>query len=212
MASATEAPAMLRVGSKSVPLSTPAAEVASLVDASNREHRIDGVPDELNPAIIDPVKAAGFVAALPSQPANVLAKLAGHSLWLNWADLGLQATAPTRREAFAAHVELVIDNANLKQVAAHTSIPFDSQLARAKATEAQSALARDEATANLESQGQTTLDARDSTRRRRSALAQAWLNNATVWAKAEPANSVAQSSLAAASKAYQTYGMPRGVY
>ena len=200
---AAQPPITLQAGRQSLPLSSPPAEIAAMVDAYNRHRRIDGLPDGLNPAIIDPEKAAALVAGLPNQPPAVLAKLAGNALPLDWAALGLGVTAPTHREAFAGKFELIIDDVDIGQVGAHTSIPFDPKLARAKAMEAQAALSQAEAALKP-----GTLD---NTRFRRSAIAQTWLNNADAWVKAEPADSDAQSSRAAADKAFDRNHMPRGI-
>ena len=193
----------LQAGRQSIPFPSPPADVAAMTDAYNRHRRIAGLPDDLNPAIIDPAKAAGLVAGLAKQSPAVAAKLAGNAVPLDWAPLGLGATAPTRREPFDEKFELIVDDVDVGQVGAHTSIPFDPQLARAKAVEAQAALAQAEAA--------IVPGTLDTTRFRRSAIAQTWLNNAEVWAKAEPGNPAAQSSLAAANKAFTANFMPKGI-
>ncbi len=202
----------LQLGRKTVPFSSSPREIAALVDGYNRRWHIEGLPDGLNPAIIDPDKTAGLVAGLHAQPPAVLARLAGNSLLLDWASLGLGTTAPTHREAFAGKFDLIVENVQIRQVMAHTSVPFDAQLARDKSAEAQSALVKANADVTAaEGRRPPIPNEVGDMRFRRSAIAQTWLNNAEAWAKAEPSNSAAQSSLAAATKAFEAYHMPKGI-
>ena len=202
----------LQLGRKTVPFSSPPAEIMALVNGYNRRRHIEGLPDGLNPATIDPDKAAGLVAGLHAQPPAVLARLAGNALLLDWASLGLGTTAPTHREAFAGKFDLIVENIRIGQVMAHTSVPFDPQRARAKAAEAQSALTKANADViAAEGRQPPTPNEVGDMRFRRSAIAQTWLNNAEAWAKAEPSDGAAQSSLTAANKAFDAYHMPKGI-
>jgi hypothetical protein len=67
---------LVRVGYKVVPAAQTAA-VAAAVDASNGFQRIPGLPDRLNPGIIDPAKAAALLAALQRMGAPALAPIGG---------------------------------------------------------------------------------------------------------------------------------------
>src|SRR4051812_795618 len=77
------------------------AGLPAALEKSNRRRRLEGLPDHLNPQIIDPDKASAFLEALARLPAAALEPLAGRALYLNSAGLMLGVSAPTRPATFA---------------------------------------------------------------------------------------------------------------
>lgn len=200
-------PVLLRVGQQTVP-GAPGPGLAAAIEAANQAARIPGLADTLNPGIIDPDKAARFVAALPKQPAATLARIAGHELALGAGGLGVGAAAPTRADAFGTF-ELVVDDVQGRNVLAHTSVAPDPALARSRAAEAKAALQEAEA-AVTRAERANAGDEIGHTRRRRAAAAGAWRLNAAAWAKGAPGDAAAQEALAASQKAARAYAMPSG--
>ena len=210
MAASTEA--TLSLGRSVIPLSRAVADTPAAVEAFNARRRIEGLPDTLNPALIDPAKARNFVAGLASQPQEVQQKIAGADLYLAWVPLALSAAAPTRAEAYAAPFTLVVDEVRSGHVLAHTTVAPDPALAQSRAQEAQAVLKQAEAAAAAVEKERTPADgALGTARMRRSAVADAWRLNAGAWVASAPADPAAKAALAAAEKAAKAYAMPAGI-
>ena len=205
---AADGPVLLRIGATTIPASE-AAGLLPAIEAANARSRIPGLPDTLNPDAIDPGKAAAFVASLPGQPAETLARIAGHELSLAQDRLGLIAAAPTRAADFAVPFTLVVDDIRGRHVLAHTTVAADAGLARTRAAEGHAALAEAEEVTRRAEAGRNS-DEVGAALRRRAAVAVAWHVNAAAWASAAPGDSVAQDSLAAARDAARRYRRPSG--
>jgi hypothetical protein len=201
----------LRIGEQVVPLSTPAArDLREAIEAANHRNRVEGLPDTLNPSIIDADKAARFVAALPAQPAETLERLSGHELAVDWSDLGLGAADPTRADAFSAPFRLIIDDVQGRQVIAHTTVPVDPALAKSRAADAKAAFDAAQADVTAMEAVHPMPTGASSARWRRSQAAFAWRLNAAAWAKSAPQDKQAATSLATAKAAVANYTMPSG--
>jgi hypothetical protein len=189
-----------------------AGQVAALVEAANRTAHIEGLPDALNPDLLDQAKAIRLAAGLAMQPPAILQRLADHDLWLNWERLGLSTVAPTRPEAFAAGFELVIDDIQGRHVLAHTTVPIDPGLAQSRCMEAQRALAAVQTEVQrLEAAGAGgSPDVLGLARLRRSAIARTWRIEARAWATARPQDPAAKSASTEAERAAEMYVMPSG--
>lgn len=200
-------PILLRIGATTLPAS-PGVALAPAIEAANARNRIEGVPDALNPGIIDAGKAAGFVASLPNQPAETLARMTGHELSLNQGGLGLLAAAPTLAADFTAPFNLVIDDIQGRHILAHTTVSPNPGLARTHAAEARKALATAEKDVR-QAEARQVSDEINATRGRRGAIASAWHIGARAWAAAS-SDAEAQSNLAAARTAARAYVRPSG--
>jgi hypothetical protein len=206
---ATEANVWLTVGEQKVSLSQAGSSLGSAIAAHNARARITDVPDTLNPAIIDPVKAERFATGLSRQTPDTLARMSGHELMLNGQDYGIGAAEPTRPEAFGTFT-LVIDETQGRNLVAHTTVPADVELARARAKQAEAALRTAEAAVRELEAANVGGEKLSNARRRRAALALAWRTNAGAVAKAIPSDAAAKSSYDAAQKAARDYMMPAG--
>ena len=209
-------PISLRVGRQTVelPANGPvvAERVAGLVEAANMTAHIAGLPDALNPGLIDAAKATGFAAGLAAQPPAILARLAGKAVWLNWEPLGLSTAAPTRSDAFAAGFDLVVDDVQGDNVLAHTNVPIEGGIAKSRAAEAQHAVAVAQAEVQrLEAAGGSAPSGElGQARLRRSAAARAWRINARAWASVAPQDTAAKAATSEADRAARQYAMPSG--
>jgi|1186.fasta_scaffold318828_1 hypothetical protein len=206
---ATEAHVWLTVGDQKVSLPQAGSSLGSAIAAHNARARIADVPDTLNPAVIDPAKAERFAAGLSRQAPDTLARMDGHELMLNGQDYGIGAAEPTRPEEFGTFT-LVIDEVQGRNLVAHTTVPTDIALARARAKEAEAALRTAEAAVREVEAANVGGEKLSNARRRRAALALAWRTNAGAVAKAVPTDAAAKSSFDAAQKAARDYMMPAG--
>lgn len=202
---------VLRAGDARFRVSDGAPGLAAFAKAVNDAHRIAGLPDTLNPAMIDPGKLTALVAALPRLPAATRRRLAGRELFLGAGGLGVGTAEPTRPESFLQPFDLAVDSNSAPAVVARASITPDPALAQGRAGEAQAAALEADALAARQNRARTgpMTEAEGIVLVRRAAAARAWLVNARAWASAG-GGPAAQSSLAAAEKAVKAFGMPAG--
>jgi hypothetical protein len=215
----------LRAGHAVVDGTAWRADLPALIEQSNRKARLDGLPDHLNPEIIDPEKAAAFLAALAKRPAAALQPLAGRTLFLNYAGLMLGASAPIRAATFAEPFEIEVADVQGEVVLARLILRVDPVLARERATEARVRIRSADAEVKaLEAQLSATPGTSDKEREvlvslsmarsRRYAIARVWLENAEAWVHGAKSDSVAKADLEAAASAAKSYfvlsgsGMP----
>jgi hypothetical protein len=187
---------------------------------SNEKARLDGLPDHLNPQIIDAAKAEAFLRALSQRPAEELRPFAGRTLALNVGHLMIDASAPTRPETFSQPFQIEIADVQGDIVHARLALKADCALARQRATEARSQFqAADEEVRALESRAAKAtgsasepqaVDAVSKAGRRRAALAHAWRENAEAFSKCPEADPSAKSDFDAASRAVNSYGLLMG--
>jgi hypothetical protein len=207
----------LRVGGDTIPARglpprVNAAELAARIEEANQRRRLAGLPDELNPDIVDPAKAAAFASGLAAQPDETLGRLAGRELALTWEDLGLLSASPTRVADFAAPFRLVIDEVKGPRVWAHTTVTADPARARAGARAAEAALSKAHRVVTKLDRPSAAASGDDvaAARLRRSAILRAWLVNARAWLAGAPEDPKAKAALAAAEALVDDYVMPRG--
>ena len=223
MSDVTSLPAniKLRVGAAVVNGPAWRAELPPVLDQANRKARLAGLPDHLNPAILDPDKTTAFLTALPKLPAETLQSLAGKKLSLDSGGLMLGAAAPTRPATFAGPLKLEIIEEQGDVVHARLILQVDCALAKERAAEARGRIgpASDEVKA-LEARlpgvsgkpdkEREILDNLSTTRRRRSALAYVWQKSAKAWTECPGTDAAAKADLAAAQAAVDAYAMPLG--
>lgn len=91
-------------------LSAPdlAARLADATARANRARAFDGLPDDLNPELLDPARIDAFLRGLHRLPDATLAALDGRSLYLGAPDLGLQLTSPYSPADLAAGYALTV--------------------------------------------------------------------------------------------------------
>jgi hypothetical protein len=184
----------VRVGHETVAAGDAAALDAAIA-RSNAATRIAGLPDALNPSIIDAAKAHALLAALQALPAGALANLAGRSLYLNGPDLPVRATSPATPANFARLSGIEDFDAQGDTVLVRLALRPDCDLARAQATAARAAMAEAAAeVARLEDRQQAetasdrggVLAELSVARSRRAAIAGAWHENAAAVARWTP--------------------------
>ena len=197
------------------------AEWPALIEQSNRQARLEGLPDHLNAEIIDPAKTGAFLAALAKLPGAVLRPLAGKTLYLNYPGLMLGASAPTRAATFAQPFDIEIADVQGDVVLARLVLGVDCDLARARAAEARECIRSADAEvkaleAQLPAASQTPDKEREvllslsAARRRRFAIAQVWRQNAEAWLRCSETDSAAKADLEAAASAVTSYVVPMG--
>lgn len=200
----------LRVGHEVVD-SGSAQGVAEAVAVSNRAHRIDGLPDALNPGIIDPAKAEALRVALPRLPEESLKPIAGRALYLNSPGLLIGTAAPTTPASFEQPFWLDIVDAQGETVLARATVSIDCDLARAHASAARARFGAAEqdvktteaqkAAAAGRSNEAAALRALSGAQARRFAIAQVWRTNASAVTGCDPRDQAAKADLAAAEQA-----------
>jgi len=208
----------LRVGSKVFPLAGWQQDLPAALEASNARVRIAGLPDTLNPEIMDREKAEAFLAALPKLPAKARKAISGKTLYLNYPDLMLGVTAPARAAAFNGKFTLEVADVQGDLVLARSRVAVDCGLARDRAAEAREKVrASEDETKEMEAklpkvtgspEEKELLTALSNARSRRFALAVVWRENSQAWAACPDAPPAAKSDLKAAQKAANAYAVP----
>jgi hypothetical protein len=212
----------LRVGHATLPATTTFGALRAAVERSNGEFRTSGLPDRLNPDVIDVDKATALVAALPAIVQRSPQLLAGRELLLSHADLRIGAADPTTADAFSHPFDLEIADVQGDTLLARATVPVVPQLARERAAEARARLAAEnERIAPLEgrldaagadvAQQRAILEQLTPARWRRSALARVWWSNAREASQAASADAAAKADLEAARRALDAYLLPGGV-
>lgn len=198
----------LRAGSARVAASAPPPQLRSFVAAANEAQRIAGLPDNLNPALLDPDKVIRLAAALPRLPGATLAKLAGHDLYLDDPGLQVRAAFPSRPDSFDRPFTLEIQEVQGKTVLARVDLPADLDLARSRARDAAAQhRAQSDEVARIEQGGEGGTSLR-AAKERRLAVARTWRMNALAWAQAAPADPDAKAAAAAADAAARAGALP----
>jgi hypothetical protein len=210
----------LRAGHDSVAASGDRAAILGLIEQSNRGNRLDGLPDHLNPDVIDPQKAEAMIAALARLPAEMLRPLEGRALYLNSAGLMIGAAAPSRAASFAEPFGFEIADVQGDTVLARLTVRTDCPLAQQRAAEARAriAAANDEVgslEAGLPAISGTdkeadALGALSAAKSRRFAIARAWRQNAEAWTKCASADPAAKADFEASLAAVKSYIVPPG--
>lgn len=202
---------VLRAGAARCRVPCGASDLAAFVKAVNATAHLDGLPDALNPQVLDLDKLVAFVAALPRLPAPTRRRLAGRELYLGASGLGVGTAEPTHSTAFQRPFDLFIAPNSAPAVVARASVAADPALAQQRAAAARAAVVAAGALATQLNRARTgpMTAAEGAALARQDAAARAWLLNAQAWAAA-PASPAARASLAAAKKAVQAFGRPSG--
>jgi hypothetical protein len=200
----------LRAGHGLVEAAADRAAIRAVIEQSNGQHRLEGLPDHLNPEVIDPAKAEALIAALAKLPSDKLKALAGKALHLNYGGLMIAASAPTQPSAFAEISGLKIADVQGDTVLARVSPKIDCALAQSRAGEAASriAAANDEVKSLEAKQDSAAYEALSVAKARRFAIAQAWRDNAEAWSKCPGADAAAKTALKSAKSAVKAYLAP----
>ena len=134
-----------RIGlmSAAVHLPAGAATRASLHSAlsANAEHvRLPGLPDSLNPMILDTARVEAFIEGLVRQPETVLRRLESRFLALGIEGLHLAASSPVPAEAIADGFDLVVGDEDGLVVDARMRVPLRLDYAQGVVAQAKTAL------------------------------------------------------------------------
>jgi hypothetical protein len=202
MAAAARLDFELRAGRAMVPAGAAPAALRDFVARANAGRHIEGLPDEMNPSLLDADKVVHLAANLQRLPPATLAKLAGHDLYLDDPGLQVHAAFPSHAENFDAGFHLDIAEIQGKTVLARVDLPPDLGLARERARNAAlrfGALSDD--VAQLENAKPVDIGALRLAKERRLAAARYWRMNARAWAQAAPGDSAAASAAGAADAA-----------
>ena len=211
----------LRLGHTRLAPATTMQALRSAIDESNRRFRLEGLPDSLNPDIVDADKAAALVAALPAIAHKAPQLLAGRELLLNHAPMQVGSADPTTAASFTRAFDLEIVEVQGETLLARTTVPAVPALARERSAEARTRLlaesarvveleARLSAAEAVEAQ-RKVLDELTPSRSRRSALARTWWINARALSERPDADAASKADTAAAQRAAADYAMPSGV-
>lgn len=211
----------VRIGHSVLPPTTTLGALRAAVEQSNGGFRLPGLPDRLNPDIIDVDKAAALVAALPAIVQRSPQLLAGRELFINHAGLRIGASDPTTVAGFAQPFDLQVVDVQGETLLARSTVPAVTQMARERAAEARAALsAENERIRPLEARLRAATGAAEQERAilaeltpalwRRSALARAWWANARETSDLPGADAAAKAETEAALKAVNDYLLPGG--
>ena len=221
-APATDAPIgfQVRLGHSQLAPATTMAALRAAIDASNRGFRVEGLPDALNPDVIDPDKAAALLLALPTIARKSPQLLAGRELLLTHGPLQIGSADPTTAASFARPFDLEVVDVQGETLLARSTVLPVPEMARLHAAEAREKLrAEKELIALLEArlsgaadvgQQRKLLDDLTPAQWRRSALARAWLINARAVSDRPGAGAAAKAETDAALKAVNDDVLPSG--
>lgn len=180
---------------RSIIRATDKAAVASAISAANLRARSAGLPDAVNPSLIDPAKAEALLTALTGPSSAALAPLAGRALWLDPTALRIGTSSPTTVASFSGPITLEVTHDHGETVSARAAVPVDCDLARARAADARRLTQQ----ADRDYQAATG-DAVMPVRLRRQALSWAWFDNASAYAACAPNDKVAAEDRDAADR------------
>lgn len=221
MSQSTTLPADInfRVGTIAVEGARWREELPASIERHNGKVRLDGLPDHLNPLIIDSAKAITFVAALASYPKATLQALSGKELLLHSEGLMLSAVAPTRPATYSTPMPLVIEDVQGHSALARLQIQVDCGLARERSIEARGSIGPASAAvtdmegrvANSVSPDPDAMEALSKARHVRSRLSHAWRTNAQALVQCPGADDAALADLKAAQEAVSKFGLSLGL-
>lgn len=118
---------------------TPASLRAAL--GANAEHvRLPGLPDDLNPLVLDAARVEAFIEGLPCQPETVLSRLDSRWLALGVEGMHLSAASPVDAATIAGGYQLIVPDEDGSVVQATMRLPLRQDHAQSVATRAKAAL------------------------------------------------------------------------
>lgn len=198
----------LLAGSTPIPPGEATPErVRQAIEAKNHAARLDGQPDDLNPAMLDPARVAAFVEGLSRLPEALLAKLEGRSVALGAEGLLLMTSSPLAASDIEAGYTLSLpdEDEGVIQPALHAAL--DPSRAEAIAARGEAAArAADAEIANLEAAGPSP--ALTHARWRRFASAKVWEIATRALAEASPKDRSRKKQAREASKAVAKWVTP----
>lgn len=123
----------------------------------NAEHvRLPGLPDDLNPMVLDQARVEAFIEGLVHQPDKVLKQLESRWLALGMEGLYLSAASPVEAEVIASGFDLIVPDEDGTVVQASMRVSLRQAYAQSVVARAKAALAGFEAeVATLEAGGAT---------------------------------------------------------
>jgi hypothetical protein len=197
------------------------ARVLTAVENSNARGRLPGLPDDLNPVILDAEKVKAFLNSLPAVPANDLERLRDRILYLNSSGLQLGSASAITPSILRSGYRLHVTDGPAGKIAdVRLEAPIDKGLARARATKAKDTVgAMNREVEALEQKKKAGADselliALSTAQRKRYAAASVWRDLTKALAALEPENSELQAEAKAAKEAASKYivapwtGMP----
>jgi len=193
--------------------------VADAIAVANQRASFAGVPDGLNPRLIDPARAQALLAAVAALPAAARASLGHRALLLDTPGLPVMASSPSTPAGLSGLTGIKATVAQGDATEVRLTMTLDCDLARANATAARTAVEAASAdVARLEKERRTAtgealtkaLDDLGAARRRRFLLSIAWHDNAEADAACRPKDAEAKAGLAAAAKARTDFVVSTG--
>ena len=193
------------------------ATLARILDAVARHDarvRFPGLPDDLNPWVLDPARVRAFVEGLGRVPPAVLERLRGRALALGSEGLGLAASSPVDAESLARGYTLELPAELGAAVLAAARAAPDPERARSLARRGREAAAAfDAEVARLEREPgrEGLLDAKH----RRFAAAKVWAAGSRALSEMNPVDAALAEDARAAMDAVRRFvtmprtGMPR---
>ncbi len=176
-------------------LDASSPEAVAAIEAENARNSLPGLPDELNPRMIDTAKWRALVGALSPGAAEVLG---GRPLFLDPVGLRIAASSPTKPASFGPSTRLTAGDTVGDAIMARSDAPYDCDLARARAQAARKQTqGADQQVKALESRQ----EAAAMERQVRYAAALAWRENATAAAGCQPGDPQAAAEQRAAEQA-----------
>lgn len=211
----------LRLGHSVLAPTTTIGALRSAIDQFNRAVRLPGLPDKLNPDVIDADKAAALVTALPMVAQKSPQLLAQRELYLTPDGLRIGTADPTTADGFAQPFELQTVDVQGQTLLARTTVPVAPQMARERVAEAKAMLsaenekitpleARLRAATDAVEKQRSILDELTPARQRRSALARVWWRNALELSELAGAQPETKLETETALKAVNEYLLPSG--
>jgi hypothetical protein len=175
--------------------------------------RIPGLPDELNPFVLDPARVRAFVEGLGAVPAAVLDRLDDRAIVLASEGLGLSTSSVVDAEAIARGYTLDLPADLGSMVQPGLRAPIDVNLGRTRAARARDAVARfDAEVAQLEREKRDA-EAFEA-KHRRFAAAKVWAAASRALSAMDPADGALAEEARAAIEAVRRFvvrprtGMP----
>lgn len=212
-----------RVGPTEIPPGEGAsAAIIAAVQKSEGSGRITGLPDDLNPVVLDKDKVEAFLSALPKVAGSALEKLRRRTLHLNNPSLQLHSYSAVTPAALRHGYTLEVDNAPEGSIAnVQLDAAIDPKLGRERADRAKKAMQdADREVAELEKKKrQPNADsalfvAHSNAQRKRYAAASVWRDLVSALATRDSNHRALQSEAAEAKQAASKYivapwtGMP----
>jgi hypothetical protein len=212
----------VRVGHEEIPPGNGASSrIVRAVEKSLPRGRLEGLPDDLNPVILDPAKVQAFLTGLSKVPKDSLKALRDKILYLNDPALQLHASSAVSPSELQSGFQLKIESGRSGEIASVTvKAPIDERLARDRATRARETMQEmDRKVQLLERKPASSLNGEELRelsllRAKRYAAASVWRDLVSALAARRPDNAALRSEDKAAKKAASQFivapwtGMP----